>query len=372
MAKINMLDPAVGNAQFMDRLVEEATRVIRSGKYISGPDVELFEKNVSRHLDVSHATACSSGTDALIMALMALDIKAGDEVICPSFTFFATSGSVSRVGATPVFVDVEYTTFNIDPNAIRAAITPKTKAIIAVHLFGQSCDMKEVMEISREFNIPVIEDACQSLGAEFGGKKVGTIGAMGCYSFFPSKNLGALGDAGLIVTNDAALDEKIKMLRNHGSKQRYYHNIVGGNFRMDTIQAAFLNVKLEFLANDEVFRMVNAQTYRERLIPLENAGHIFLPDQVYGKHVWNQFTIKVLNGQRDLLQKYLELKNISSAIYYPLPLHRQECYKHLGVSGLSATDKLAEDVLSLPIAPELSANDICEVADAISEFFMKG
>lgn len=369
---IQMIDPVKANEAFLKDLEDAACEVIRSGKYILGKPVEIFEEQISKYLNVKHAIAVSSGTDALLMALMVYNIGPGDEVICPSFTFFATAGSIARVGAKPVFVDIRNDCFTLNVEEVRKAISSKTKAIMPVHLFGQSADMQAIMELAKEHNLIVIEDACQAIGAELNNEKVGVIGNVGCFSFFPTKNLGGIGDSGLIVTNHDDIADKLKACRVHGSKVRYYHDFIGGNFRIDTIQAAFLSVKLKYLPDQEADRAYNAITYYDYFLnnyvdPLL----LSLPQQVRGKHVYNQYTVRVHHGHRDRLMNYLTSKNIFTAIYYPLPLHKQKCFNENNSRHLSMTetDLAAEEVLSLPISSEVSRPSIIEVASTIKEYF---
>lgn len=362
--KVPLLDPRLNNESCIEELEAAASSVLRSGQYILGQRVEDFESQISTYLNVDHAIGVSSGTDALLLSLMALDIGPGDEVICPSFTFFATAGSIVRVGATPVFVDIQPDCFTCDPSSIESAITSKTKAIIPVHLFGQSADMTRISAIAKKYSLFVIEDAAQAIGCELNGIKVGRIGDIGCFSFFPSKNLGGFGDAGLVTTNDSNLASKLRTLRVHGGKDRYFHDAVGGNFRIDALQAALLSVKLPYLNNQELRRWENSCMYETLL---KNSGFI-LPKEVRGKHVYNQYTIKVPK-KRDELQKYLAKKGIASGIYYPLPLHKQKCFQHLvpGDIDLPVTDGIAKTCLSLPIASELTVEQLIYVSNTLQE-----
>lgn len=339
-------------------------RVLRSGHFILGPELTAFESEIAGMIGAKHALGVSSGTDAILLALMALDIKAGDEVICPSFTFFATAGCIARAGATPVFVDSEEATFNIDPADVARKITKKTKAIIPVHLFGRCAEMDR---IGRENGIAVIEDAAQSLGATYKGKQAGTIGEFGCFSFFPSKNLGGFGDSGLLTTNDDALAERATLLRMHGAKPKYYHKFIGANFRMDALQCALLRTKLPHYASYNEWRRANAAYYSEKLAGLKD---IILPAQVEG-HIWNQYTLRVVGrGRRDALREHLTKKQIGCEIYYPVPLHQQECFAYLKTprESLPVANRLADEVLSIPVFPELQREQLDEVVAAVSEF----
>lgn len=368
---IAMINPSEANKLFLKDLEDAAIKVIRSGKYILGPEVEIFEREIATYLGVKHAIGMSSGTDALLAAFMAYGIGPGDEVICPSFTFFATAGSIVRCGATPVFVDILKDCFTIDPEAIRKAITKRTKAIMPVHLFGQSSDMDSIMAIAKESGLVVIEDACQAIGSSINGAMVGTIGDVGCYSFFPTKNLGGVGDSGLIVTNDDSIAGKLVAARNHGSKVRYFHDFVGGNFRIDTLQAALLSVKLKHLPEQEAARKRHAQNYYKifkytRL----NEDVISTPKEVRGNHIYNQYTIRVHDNKRDELMAHLNKLGIGSAIYYPLPLHKQVCFTSSNSihHDMKETDLAAQEVLSLPISAEVSDADIDTVAAEIVAF----
>jgi dTDP-4-amino-4,6-dideoxygalactose transaminase len=339
-------------------------RVLRSGQFILGPELTAFESECARMIGAKHALGVSSGTDAILLALMALDIKAGDEVICPSFTFFATAGCIARVGATPVFVDSDEGTFNIDPADVARKITKRTKAIIPVHLFGRCAEMDR---IGRENGIAVIEDAAQSLGATDNGKQAGTIGDFGCFSFFPSKNLGGFGDSGLLTTNDDALAERATLLRVHGAKPKYYHKVIGANFRMDALQCALLRIKLPHYASYNEKRRANALHYSTMLTGLKD---ILLPTHVRG-HIWNQYTLRVLGrGRRDALKEHLASKGVGSEIYYPVPLHQQECFAYLNTprESLPVANRLADEVLSIPIFPELKREQLDEVVAAMRGF----
>jgi dTDP-4-amino-4,6-dideoxygalactose transaminase len=380
---VPLLDLNAQNGPLESELKQAFERVLRSGQFISGPDVALLEEEMVKFTGAQHAVGLSSGTDALLVALMALDIGPGDEVLCPSFTFFATASSVARLGAVPVFVDSYLDTFNIDMTDAARKTTPRTKAIIPVHLFGQCANMGRVLELATTHKLHVIEDAAQSIGAAYQGRSAGTLGTFGIYSFFPTKNLGALGDAGMLVTNDSRLAEKVRILRNHGMNPRYYHQMIGGNFRLDSLQAAFLRVKLphyhEYVAN----RQRNARFYNEELaklsgctfsnLPGVSSARIILPVAQEGMvHIWNQFTIRVLgNGMRDKLRAHMASRGIASEIYYPVPLHQQECFRYLNQGGnIPNASTLATQVLSLPIHSELSTNQLRQVVDAISEFLL--
>jgi dTDP-4-amino-4,6-dideoxygalactose transaminase len=344
-------------------------KVCDSQRFIMGPEITALEQEMAAMLGVRHAVAVSSGTDALLLALMALDIKAGDEVVTPTYSFFATAGAVARVGATPVLVDIEETTFNMDPAKLTAAITPKTKAIIPVHLFGQSAEMEPILNIASQAGIPVVEDAAQAIGATYKSQPAGGLGAFGCFSFFPSKNLGAFGDAGLLTTNDEALAKKATLLRTHGMEPRYYHHLVGANFRMDALQAAILRVKAPHLAGWTERRRVNADRYRTLF---QNAGltdRVVLPIEAPGRrHIYNQFVIRT--SDRDGLKKHLDAAGIGNEIYYPVPFHQQPCFAYLGhrTGDFPKAERAAQDSLAIPVYGELTLEQQQTVVDSVAAF----
>lgn len=362
-------------------------RVAESQHFILGPEVENFEKEIAAYLECKYALGVSSGTDALLLALMALDIQSGDEVIVPTFSFFATAGVVSRLNAIPVFVDVDPVTFNIDLKDVERRITEKTKAIIPVHLFGQSAEMNELMKLANTHNLFVVEDGAQAIGVQYkDGKKVGNFGAIGCFSFFPSKNLGCFGDGGLVTTNDDTLAERLRIMRVHGGQPKYYHKVIGGNFRIDAIQAAVLRVKLPYLDSWSQKRRENAALYSklflqyglataEGKISFDEKNKVLLPKAVYqssnfkNHHIYNQYCIRV--EQRDALKNYLAEKSIATEIYYPVPFHRQECFQYLNPRNaeFSNANFSAEHILALPIFPELTEEQITYVVKVIGEFF---
>ena len=388
---VNLLDLKPQNGALETELYEAFLRVLRSGYFILGPEVERFERALAEFTGAKHALGVSSGTDAILVALMALGIGPGDEVLCPSFTFFATAGCVARVGATPVFVDSCPVCFNIDVRDAARKITPRTKAILPVHLFGQSADMDGVLELARQHGLRVIEDTAQAMGATYRGKQVGTFGDFGTISFFPTKNLGALGDAGAVVTNDDALFAKAKILRMHGMDPKYYHQVIGGNFRLDALQAAMLSVKLPHFNSYTEKRRRNSTLYTERLSQLpgvkvahaedcgcakartaETDARLVLPVAYpHNGHIWNQYTLRVIGAsQRDALRAHLTSRGVGSEIYYPLPLHEQACFAHLGgkPDDLPWAHRLASEVISLPIYPEIPAEQIEQVCAVIAEF----
>jgi dTDP-4-amino-4,6-dideoxygalactose transaminase len=346
-------------------LLAAIERVCDSGRFIMGPEVDALERELSDALEVGHAVAVSSGTDAILATLMALGVGRGDEVVTSTYSFFATAGCVSRVGATPVFVDILPDTFNIDPAAVRTAITARTKAIVPVHLYGLCAHMAPLLEMARATGIPLIEDACQAIGARYGGRQAGSMGTAGCFSFFPSKNLGAFGDGGLVTTNDASLAHALRLLRNHGAEPRYHHKRIGGNFRLDALQAAVLRVKLPHLPAWTAKRRENAERYR-RLFQEAGLAGVELPTEPAGyDHVYNQFVVRV--PERDRVRGELSAQGIATEIYYPVPFHLQECFADLGYSRgqFPMAERAADTSLALPIYGELSAAQQNAVVNAL-------
>jgi dTDP-4-amino-4,6-dideoxygalactose transaminase len=355
-----------------EKILAAVTKVCDSGRYIFGPECEELERGVAQYTGARHAIACASGSDALLLALMALGVGQGDEVICPSYTFFATASAVSRLGAEPIFVDIEPATFNLDPKKIEQLISPKTKAIIPVHLFGQCAAMDEIGRVAAKHSLPIIEDACQSIGAAYAGRSAGTLGDIGCFSFYPTKNLGGMGDGGMLTTDRDDLAAKLRLLRGHGMEPRYYHQVIGINSRLDSVQAAVLCVKLPHLDTWARQRQTNAERYITLMGECGLNKIITLPQTVRAaRHVWNQFTIRVPDGQRDALRKHLTVNKIGTEIYYPVPLHEQACYRSLGyqLGALPETELAARETLALPIFPELTAAEQKIVVDRIAEFF---
>ena len=366
---VPLLDLQAQYAPLRQALLDAVTRVCDSQRFIGGPEVDGLERELCAALDYPHAVGLSSGTDAVLAALMALDIGPGDEVITPTYSFFATAGCVVRVGATPVLVDSEPGTFNLDTRAAIAAITPRTKAIIPVHLFGQSAEMAPIMDAAAKRGIAVIEDAAQAIGCTYHGKPVGTIGAIGCFSFFPSKNLGAFGDAGFVTATDATLAKKLRLIRTHGMEPKYYHHLVGANFRIDAIQAAVLRVKLPKLAGWSEGRQRNAARYRA-LFADARLTDICLPVEAPNRtHIYNQFVIRA--PRRDQLRAHLDAAHIGTEVYYPVPFHLQECFKHLGYKrgAFPEAEAAANDSLALPIYPELTEAQQAAVVNAIRNFY---
>lgn len=349
----------------------EVLRVVAAQRFILGPDVEKLESALADYLGSKHAIGCASGTDAILLSLRALPLEPGDEVITPAFTFFATAGAIWNAGLKPVFCDIDGDTFNVTADTVRAAITPRTKAVVVVHLYGQMAPMTELMELAREHGLHVVEDAAQSLGArqriDGSDRHSGTIGTTGCYSFFPSKNLGGFGDAGLIVTDDDVLAERLFKLRVHGGRQMYHHEMVGTNSRLDALQAAVLSAKLPHLDGWADARRRNAAWYDAAF-----AGHpaIKAPVTVAGNyHVFNQYTLRMRD--RDRLKKQLDAAGIGNAIYYPVPLHLQACFASLGYSegDLPVSEQACKEVISIPVFPELTESERSQVTDTIRGFY---
>ena len=382
MTAVPLLDVGRGNAPLREEILAALARVVDSGRFLFGPDVQQLEQSIAHLSGTQHAVACASGSDALLLALMALDIGEGDEVIVPSFTFFATASAVWRLGARPVFVDIEPRTFNIDPQQVEDAITPLTRAIIPVHLFGQCADMDAISRIADRHSLHVIEDTAQAIGAKYNGRPAGSMSAISCLSFYPTKNLGAFGDAGMLTTNDAALAERLRLFAAHGMSPRYYHHVVGINSRLDSLQAAVLNVKLTKLTEWTAARVENARRYQELFNRAGLIGRITLPTvDPRCEHVWNQYTIRIPNGQRghsasglrDAVKAQLAAAGVGSEIYYPVPLHRQQCFQSLnyGPGSLPRTERAAAEVLSLPIFPELTAAEQETVVARLADILAK-
>lgn len=370
-AGVPLLDVQRQHEPIRQEISAAIARVCDSGRFVLGPDCEVLERSLADYCQVPHGVACASGSDALLLALMAYGIGAGDEVLMPSYTFFATASAAWRLGAKPVFVDIEPTTFNLDVRQLEARITPATKAILPVHLFGQCADMEAIGQIAARHQLPVIEDACQAIGAEWAGQRAGSLGDIGCFSFYPTKNLGGFGDGGLLSTNSAELAERLRLLRAHGMQPRYYHHVVGINSRLDTLQAAVLNVKLKYLETWTAGRVLNAQRYSELFAEAGLTSAIGLPATSRNcRHVWNQYVIRVSGGRRDALRAYLAEQKIGTEIYYPVPLHQQVCFKELGYAtgSLPESERAAQETLALPIFAELTAAEQRTVVQAIARF----
>ena len=369
--KIPLLDLQAQHNTIRGEVLAEITRVIDSQKFIMGEDVQALERQIASYCSVTHAIGCASGSDALMLALMALGIGHGDEVLTVPFTFFATAGAIHRLGATPVFVDVEPATFNIDVTQIEAALKqhPKIKAIMPVHLFGGCADMDPICEIAKKHGVAVVEDAAQCIGAEYKGRRAGSIGEIGCFSFFPSKNLGAFGDGGMVTTNDPKLADRLKALRVHGSIKKYYHEMVGVNSRLDALQAAILQVKLRHLDTWSAGRQRNADAYRRLLTEAHVPVILPQPAPYQTRHVYNQFVIR--GQRRDELQAYLKENGVGTEVYYPLSLHQQPCFANLGykTGDFPVSEQLAADSLALPLYPEVGADNIQHVVGLIQSFY---
>lgn len=375
VGNVPLLDVGRQNSALEAEILPAISEVCRSGRFVLGPDCSRLEERIAEYCETKHGIGCASGTDAILLALMAADIGPDDEVIVPSFTFFATASSVWRLGARPVFVDIDPDSFNIDPKLITRAITSATRAIIPVHLFGRPADMDPILDIAAMHDLMVIEDSAQSIGATYDGRRVGGIGHVGCTSFYPTKNLGGFGDGGMLTTSDDDLANRLKDLRQHGMNPRYYHSEVGINSRLDSIQAAALNVKLDHLTEWSKKRVENANRYDDLFSSANLVDKITLPTRVSEEEsVWNQYTIRVHDGLRDDLRQQLADKGIGSEVYYPVPLHQQKCFRSLGYGpgSLPETEKAAGEVLSLPIFPELTEVEQRTVVARISEFFASG
>jgi dTDP-4-amino-4,6-dideoxygalactose transaminase len=375
LVKVQLLDLATQYRKIKNEVLREVKQVCESQHYILGKNVAALESEIAAYSGAKYAIGVASGTDAILIALMAAGVKAGDKVVTTPFTFFATAGSISRLGAVPVFVDIEPETYNIDPAALEALLkkgAKGVKAIIPVHLYGQCADMDRIMKVARKYRIAVIEDAAQSIGAGYKGKRSGAIGDLGCYSFYPTKNLGCFGDGGMVTTNNAKLADRVKMLRVHGSRVRYYHDEVGANSRLDEIQAAILRVKLKRLDAWSAGREKNAKRYDSLFTKTDIKGVLDTPKISEGcVSVYNQYVIRV--KKRDELRAYLSAAGIGSEVYYPLPLHLQKCFKGLGYKkgDFPVSEKAAREVLALPIYPELTPAAIKHVVATIASFFEK-
>lgn len=387
--QVPLLDLKLQYKSLKKELDDAIIKVAESQHFILGPEVTSMEKEFCSYLGCKHSLGVSSGTDALLLALMAIDIKPGDEVIVPTYSFFATAGVVSRLFAVPVFVENDPVTFNIDPKDFERKITPKTKAVIPVHLYGQSADMDDIMEIAKAHNLIVIEDAAQAIGTQYkDGRFVGTIGDIGCFSFFPSKNLGCYGDGGLVTTNNDELAKILSIKRVHGGEPKYYHKVIGGNFRIDALQAAVLKVKLPHLDKWSEKRRQNANRYTQLFkeaglaeqtgkTSFDSKNKVLLPKAVYdfGKvknyHIYNQYIVRV--EDRDKLREFLTKNEIGTEIYYPVPFHLQECFKELGYKkgDFPVSEFAADKSLALPIFPELSDDQLVYVVDTFKKFFNK-
>ncbi|MET0387194.1 MAG: DegT/DnrJ/EryC1/StrS family aminotransferase [Polyangiales bacterium] len=370
-AGIPLVDLAAQQAPLERELIAAFERVLRSQRFILGPEVDAFEAEIAALIGVPHALGVSSGTDALLLALMVLGIGPGDEVVVPAFSFFATAGCVARLGARPVFADIDLETYTLDVDDVRAKLTSATRAIIPVHLYGQTCNLAALRALATEHGLAMVEDAAQALGAGIEPFRAGSVGELGCFSFFPTKNLGALGDAGLVTTRDAHLAQRARLLRAHGAEPKYHHALVGGNFRLDAVQAACLRVKLPHLNAWTAARQTHAQLYArlfaEQCLPRD----LLAVPVLQPGHVWHQYVIRT--PRRDALQAHLREQQIGSEIYYPLPLHLQACFAHIGhmLGDLPRSERAAREVLALPVYPELKPRQIQRVVETVCDFLRR-
>jgi dTDP-4-amino-4,6-dideoxygalactose transaminase len=383
---VPLFDLHAQHQELQEQLESAMARVVASGQAILGPEVAAFEQEAARYCGVGHAVGCASGTDALSLALQTLGVGPDDEVIMPAFTFFATAGAVCRLGARPIFADIDATTYNLDPLQVENKITAKTKAIMVVHLFGQCAEMEPLWNVAERHSLPIIEDAAQALGAEYQGNRTGTLGAIGCFSFYPTKILGAYGDAGMVATNDPEWAARLGCLRVHGMETRYHHKYIGWNARLDALQAAVLRVKLPHVERWILARQAVAQRYN-MLIEEHHLGHFLArpitPSPLAGeggvrgkqrRHVFNQYVVRVAQGQRDALIRHLKSERIGSEVYYPIPLHLQECLRFLdySVGDFPASEDACRHVLALPMYPELTLDQQARVIQSCSTFLRKG
>ena len=365
--KVPLLDIKIQYQALKEEIDEAVGQVLNHCGFVLGPEVKKLEEELAQYCDAKYAVGVASGTDALLLALRALGVGPGDEVITTGFSFFSTAGVITRLGAVPVFCEIDEKTFNLDPGSIESKISHKTKAILPVHLFGQMADMDKICEIAAAHKIPVVEDAAQAIGAKYHDRPAGSIGSIGCFSFYPSKNLGAYGDGGITTTNSEELDDLLRMLRVHGSKPKYIHHLVGYNSRLDTIQAAILLVKLKYLNEWHEQRRAHARVYDKEFA---GVGNIITPyAEDFNYHIYNQYTVVVDN--RDKLKTYLAENEIGFDIYYPIPLHMQKCYESLGYKAgdLPVTEKLADKVISLPVYPEMTEDQQAYVIDKVKAFY---
>ena len=370
--QVPLLDIPASYEQILSDVEKKISEVIRSGRFILGPVVEELEARITDYCGTKYAIGVSSGTDALLISLMAAGIGEGDEVITTPFTFFATAGSIARVGAHPVFVDIEPETFHIDPKQIEDKITDKTRALMPVHLYGQCANMDSILEVARRHGLAVIEDAAQAIGSEYKGQRAGSIGDYGCLSFFPTKNLGGFGDGGMVTMSSKELYDRVKILRVHGSEPKYFHKTIGGNFRLDAIQAAVVLAKLNYLDHWTELRRQNAEIYKTLFEKRGLLNSLELPSETTPRHVYNQYVIRV-KDYRDGLRQFLDKNHVATEIYYPLPLHLQECFDSLGYhqGDFPVAERAADEVLALPVYPELTESQLEYVVEMIAHFFEK-
>lgn len=369
---VPLLDLKPTFAAMRAEVLEAVTRVFDSQHFILGPEGTAFEREIASYVGAEYAVGCASGSDALLLAFMALDIKSGDEVVTSPFTFFATGGSIARLGAKPVFVDIEAGTFNIDASLIEPKISWRTRAICPVHLYGQTADMAAIREVADLHGVPIVEDSAQAIGAEFEGRRTGVLGHMACFSFYPTKNLGGAGDGGMITTDDVELAEKLRILRDHGQRPKYTYRMIGLNSRLDELQAAVLRIKLRYL---EAWHARRADIARRYVALFESAGLLGEltppPTSPNRRHVYNQFIVRVAGGHRDALRDHLRERGVGTEIYYPVPLHLQDCFRSLGHSAgdFPESERAAKETLALPIFTELTPSQQEAVVDRIAEFY---
>jgi dTDP-4-amino-4,6-dideoxygalactose transaminase len=377
--KVPLLDLKAQYTGIRDEIMKVTEEVYESQQFILGSRVEDLEKKIAAYCTTPYSLGVSSGSDALLIALMAAGIGPGDAVVTSPYTFFASAGSIARTGARPVFVDIDPDTYNLSPGGLEHTLEvlpaqdrARIKAVMPVHLYGQCAEMEPILRIAAERNLLIIEDAAQAIGAEYKGRRAGSFGEFGCFSFFPSKNLGAFGDGGIVTTGSEALCEKLKVLRVHGSQPKYYHKLIGGNFRLDALQAAIVSVKLTYLDQWSALRKQNAQAYR-RLFAAAGLDRIQLPVEREGRHIYNQFVINVPE-KRDELRQHLQENQIGTEVYYPVPLHLQECFAYLGYrkGDFPLSEAAADHTLALPIYPELTEDQLAYVVDMIREFYSAG
>jgi dTDP-4-amino-4,6-dideoxygalactose transaminase len=377
--KVPLLDLKAQYQTIRDRILKVTADVYESQYFILGPQVEALEKKIAVYCQVDHGVGVSSGTDALLLSLMAAGIGPGDRVITTPYTFFATAGAIARVGATPVFVDIDPQTYNLAADQLEACLSTmdektrrQVKAVIPVHLYGQCADMDPILKVASANGWVVIEDAAQAIGAEYQGRRAGSMGEYGCFSFFPSKNLGAFGDGGIVTTNDAQIAQRLKILRTHGAKPKYFHQLVGGNFRLDALQAAIVAVKLDYLDDWTAARQANAHRYRDLFTASGLADQVRLPMEKENRHIYNQFVIQV-DSRREDLRAYLGSEGIGTEVYYPVPLHLQACFAKLGYGkgDFPVSEQAAERTLALPIYPELTSDQQTYVVEKIKAFFKR-
>jgi dTDP-4-amino-4,6-dideoxygalactose transaminase len=362
---VPLLDLKAQYADLRKDIDDAVRRVMESARFIGGPEVSALEEEIARYSQCPHAVGCASGTDALLLCLRALEIGPGDEVVTSAYSFFASAGTVANVGATPVFVDIDPRTYNLDPHRLEAAITPRTKAVVAVHLFGQCCDLNAVHAVCQKRQVWLIEDAAQAIGSEWEGKRAGSVGDFGCFSFFPSKNLGAAGDGGMVVTRNAEYADRVRLLREHGARPKYHHAVVGTNSRLDALQAAILRVKLRHLDRWSESRAKNAQSYH-RLLEGSRVGRPYHDPKT--RHIYNQYVIRA--EKRDELKQFLADRGIGTEVYYPVPLHLQKCFSMLGHrdGDMAHAEAAAKETLALPIYPELGEERLRYVVQTVREF----